>query len=193
MLSCWAGGGGFLATPKGPKLPPPGCTVLSDPLPRWSGGPPCYLLDQCIGMTVLSKHQGTGQLCPASGAPLVYAACYRMTPAMKRDVLPASPGMKHLNTSFLAENSCQPTGQGFGLKSSARNENCRSMAHGPTLRTNTGVGVYISLVLCKDILLIGVHCIKYLGKRCQLFWAIHVVTQRSNGIPKHRDIHRLQG
>ena len=31
-------------------------SLLSDPLPLWSGSHPCYLLEQCISMTVLSKH-----------------------------------------------------------------------------------------------------------------------------------------
>ena len=41
-----------------PWQPPnPTWVLLSTPLPPWSGGHPCYLLVQSIGMTVLSKHR----------------------------------------------------------------------------------------------------------------------------------------
>ena len=46
------GGGGHKAPPPKPHLD----TLLSDSLPLWAGSHPCYLFEQCIGMTVLSKH-----------------------------------------------------------------------------------------------------------------------------------------
>ena len=58
---------------------------------------------------------------------------------------------------FLLENGYQPTGlieQGFGWKSSARNDNCRPMADGPMLRSNTAIpgsvakGEQVTFVSC---------------------------------------------
>ena len=87
--------------------------------------------------------------------------------------------MKYLSTSFLSENSCQPAGLielGFGLKSSARNENCRPIAHGPTLTSNTEVDYRVL-----NFLLMGLFSKWYLAKEVILASAIeflHISLQR---------------